>query len=215
MKELKHCADVPFFSLSLASSFLQRLFVLVVVVILKSATALQNFPDPTLLRKSIPESCPRTLKRIKRVDTNPKLAFMHITKAGGTTVEWVLHREASARNYTRVSERNQSMHSRSLSENVFCAFLCLVFVCFFLVLRFAVVDMFASPPGPPARRWQAAGTSRPVLTPGASKQTPAQPKQTKDTKEKKKTSNRDKPARLTRKGALGGPTGMKLRQNSS
>jgi len=93
------------FSFSLASCFLRRLLTIFVVVILKSATSLQNFPDPTLLRRSIPESCPRTLKFINMEVTDPKLAFMHITKAGGTTVEWVLHREASARNYSRISER--------------------------------------------------------------------------------------------------------------
>ena len=95
----------PSFSFSLASCFLRRLLTIIVVVILKSATSLQNFPDPTLLRRSIPESCPRTLKFINMEVTDPKLAFMHITKAGGTTVEWVLHREASARNYSRISER--------------------------------------------------------------------------------------------------------------
>ena len=93
------------FSFSLASCFLRRLLTIFVVVILKSATSLQSFPDPTLLRRSIPESCPRTLKFINMEVTDPKLAFMHITKAGGTTVEWVLHREASARNYSRISER--------------------------------------------------------------------------------------------------------------
>jgi hypothetical protein len=91
--------------MSLSLSFSILVLILFFVVILESATALQNFPTPTTMERSIPESCPRTLKLINNEVEHPKLAFMHITKAGGTTVEWVLHREATARNYSRVSER--------------------------------------------------------------------------------------------------------------
>ena len=100
----KERIEVPMFFLFL-NSVTQRVSILFVVVILKSATALQNFPDPTISERNISESCPRALKHINKEATNSKLAFMHITKAGGTTVEWVLHREAKARSYSRVLER--------------------------------------------------------------------------------------------------------------
>lgn len=59
-----------------------------------------------ILPRSIPESCPSALKLLnKEVSFQPRLSFMHVTKAGGTTVEWVLHRESIARNYSRFLER--------------------------------------------------------------------------------------------------------------